>query len=256
MYIIRIIINFKIFKKIFIKEIDLNCERGYCLRWSSRKGFYDIINWLLYQQNYQKIEINYFGYQAINWSINNGYPKIAKILQKYYNENRKITNNNNINIFNLPSIYQDIINGIIDHEENPNNDEFIENIKIQYKNGCDLTFHDNFIWNVAIDANNIKILLFLYKIVGVNPICNNNYLIKSSLETRNLEMLIFAKNIITWNQWKKSIEPILDKFKLICNYDPIFIKELDQHHHILNKYGILTRSKRKLLVKKGILQDI
>lgn len=272
----------KYLKKIFIKDIDLNCERGYCLRWSSRKGFYDIIIWLLYQQKYQKIEINHFGYQCLKWSIDNEYPKIAKILQKYYNQTRKIDINN---IFDLPSIYQDIVNGIIDHEENPNNDEFIKTIKKQYKNGCDLTFHDNFAWNVAVDSTNIEILSFLHKTVGINPICNDNYLIKTCLETQNLEMLIYTKSIITWNEWKKSIEPILDKLKLICNNDEILIKELENYHsfpdksspirnnakfeiplspipwpyennHIRNKYGILTRSKRKLLVKKGILQDM
>ena len=276
----------KYLKNIFMEQIDLNAERGYALRWSSRKGFYHIVNWLLYQQKYQKIEINHFGFQAIKWSIDNGYPKIAKILQKYYNQNYKIKSK--WDIFDLPSIYQDIINGIIDHQENEMNDKFIETIQKQYENGLDLRFHDNFAWNVAIDSINIEIILFLHKTVGINPLCNNNYLLTSSIETNNIDLLIFAKtNVISWSQWQK-ID--LNKFKLLCNDDPIFIKELENYHsfpdpstldpsspitkqvkseiplspipwpyenrHIRKKYGILTRSKRKLLVNKGILQDM
>jgi len=158
-------------------------------------------------------------------------------------------------------------------------------IKRYYENGCDLTFHDNFAWQIAVEATNIPMMQFLIKTVGVDPLCNNNYLLTTSIEKQSIELLQFAKTIINWNQWQQKIEPHLEKFKSLCNNDPTFIAELENYHsfpdpkspiskqakfeiplspipwpyenrHIRKKYGILTRSKRKLLVKKGILEDM
>eukprot|EP00485_Elphidium_margaritaceum_P005772 CAMPEP_0202689504 /NCGR_PEP_ID=MMETSP1385-20130828/4739_1 /ASSEMBLY_ACC=CAM_ASM_000861 /TAXON_ID=933848 /ORGANISM="Elphidium margaritaceum" /LENGTH=499 /DNA_ID=CAMNT_0049344643 /DNA_START=285 /DNA_END=1784 /DNA_ORIENTATION=- len=286
----------KYLKQTFPDAIDLNCESGYCLRWSSRKGFIDIVRWLLYEQKFQKIDISPFQYQAIEWSVLYKHKQIAKLLQKYYNEFRlnekwNILGNSQRNvsvewdIFNLPSIYQDIVERIInaDHE---NHDDTVNVIKEYYFNGCDLKFANLMPWTVAVDCTNIAILHFLYKTVGVDPLCLDNYLLRTACDIRSIPLLQFAKSVIRFELWQVKIEPNLEEYKKICHEDVTFVKELENYHqcvtpikkkkfrnseleqpqspipwpyaspYVQQKYGILTRSKKKILIKKGVLQPM
>eukprot|EP01084_Bolivina_argentea_P112220 200164_1 len=141
----------KYLKKQFTKKLNLNSESGYCLRWAARKGLFNIANWLLCEQKYEEIDITYFQFQAIEWSIVYGHKRIAILLQKLYKDWKLNTKWNvlaesqlnisfEFDIFNLPSIYQQIIELVI-HSDNNNNN--IQIVKKYYRNGCDLCFENN-----------------------------------------------------------------------------------------------------------------
>eukprot|EP00484_Ammonia_sp_Unknown_P025522 CAMPEP_0197029136 /NCGR_PEP_ID=MMETSP1384-20130603/8644_1 /TAXON_ID=29189 /ORGANISM="Ammonia sp." /LENGTH=626 /DNA_ID=CAMNT_0042458241 /DNA_START=44 /DNA_END=1924 /DNA_ORIENTATION=- len=289
----------KYLKQKFANDIDLNCENGYCLRWSARKGFYEIVHYLLCEQKYQRIDCSPFQYQAIEWAIIYKHRQIAKLIQKYYNES-KLSEKWNIlsqsqknlgvefDIFNLPSIYQEIIEKIINVDDVETNQENIDCIRQYFQNGCDLKFENCMAWTVAVDCTNMAMLQFLFKEVGVDPLCLDAYLLRTACDMRSIELLQFAKTIISWEMWKCHVEPQLSELKAICSNDPVFVRELENYHraitpikkkkgasrinewelpqspipwpyespHVRQKYGILTRSKRKILVKKGVLQPI
>jgi len=244
---------------------------------SARKGQIDVINYLLFEQKYQKIEMDHFQYQAIEWSVVYGNKQIAQILQKYYIDYKLSKNWNALcasqdlgvefDIFNLPSIYQEIIELIIHSDDE--NDGNVSVIRRYFENGCDLQFENNMPWTVAVDCTNLSVLQFLFKTIGINPCIQNNYLLRTACEIGQVEMVQFAKSIIPSCEWEQRIAPHVAEYKALCPHNALIGKELDEyksvkkmveipqtpmpHKHVHKKYGIITRSKRKMLVSKGIL---
>eukprot|EP01083_Nonionella_stella_P113952 336418_1 len=295
----------KYLKGKFVNDVDLNGESGYILRWASRKGLMEMVKYLLCEQKYEKIDISFFQYQAIEWAIVYRHKEIAKILQKYYRDYKLSTKWNvlqnaepqqdlgvEFDIFNLPSIYQNIIEMIVNCDNEATSKQYVDTIEAYMDNGCDMKFENNMAWIVASDCANLAVLTFLHEHVGIDAVCCDNYLLRTSLESNNIELLRFAKTIINWQNWKQKVEPHINRLKLLCSHsqsdNEMLIKELENYHtidaittpeknkrngskqatqpqtpipwpyeqaHVRSKYGILTRSKRKMLVKKGILQD-
>lgn len=123
------------------------------------------------------------------------------------------------------------------------------------------------------------------KSVGVDPMVLNVYLLTNSLVLQSLEMVQFAKTAISWQQWKKSVVPRIAELRKLCGGDPLLIEELENYHAncpspakqkgkgdrfqlpqspipwqsdnalLRKKYGILTRSVKKMLVRNRCCND-
>merc|ERR1712154_81530 len=175
------------------------------------------IQYLLFEQKYQKIDLDHFQYQAIEWSIVYGNKQIAQILQKYYIDCKLNTKWNALrsgtplpctlqdlgvefDIFNLPSIYQEVIELIIHSETGKDGVDNVAVIRRYYENGCDLQFENNMAWTVAVDCTNLNVLQFLYKTIGIDPCIQNNYLLRTACELEQVEMVQFAKTIVSRKQ--------------------------------------------------------
>ena len=166
----------KYLKKTFVHKLDLNAESGYAVRWATRKGLYGMVNWLLWEQTFQKTDISFFQYQAMEWAVIYKHKAIAKLLQKYYVEQKMEHKWNEVvddkleasalglqfEISNLPSIYHEVIERVIGH---PDADEFNEEtvrvLSRYYDNGLDLKFENYLVWTVWICMALIRCYIFL-----------------------------------------------------------------------------------------------
>jgi len=191
-------------------------------------------------------------------------------------------------IFSLPSLYQDIIEKIISCEDEATTRENVAVLERYYANGCDLRFENLMAWTVAVDCSNVAVLSLLHSKVGVDALVLDGYLLRMACEIRSIEMVQFAKTIIRWRDWEREVVPHLKEYRALCDEETLFVQELEDYHgsthhspekersknksqfempqspipwpyehaHVKQKYGIVTRSVRKQLVKKGVLQDL
>jgi len=295
----------KYLKKTFVDTLDLNGESGYLIRWAARKGRYDMVHWLLLEQSFQKIDISFMYFQCMEWAVIYRHKAIAKLIQKYYREQRMHSKWNEVvddkleasalglqfEISNLPNIYQEVIELIIGSPDvdgqdadavHAMNEETVRVLTRYWNDGLDLKFENCLLWTVAVDCCNVPVLEFLRKTVQIDSMVLNGYLLTTSLSAGSLEMVQYAKTVISWQRWKREVVPRMKELKKMCRGQELLKQELDNYHGncqsplrkkpgkfelpqspipwqsdndlLRKKYGILTRSVKKMLVRKSVLQ--
>merc|ERR1719474_1505113 len=122
------------------------------------------------------------------------------------------------------------------------NEETVRVLSRYWDNGLDLKFENYLVWTVAVDCYNILVLDFLRKTVQIDPLVLNGYLLTNSLTAGSLEMVQYAKTVINWQQWKKSVKPRLAELQQLCVGNPL---EQDLRQELINYHQNCQSPMRK-----------